>query len=64
MQLKFCDDPYGITGLPYRSFLRVDVVHEVSLEILEPQISYGRHLELRQDSYRRLLNFMGQRMVR
>ena len=60
MQLKLCDDPWGDTGFSWRSLLRVDAVHEVPREILVEQRSYGRQLELQEQSYNRLLHFMRQ----
>jgi hypothetical protein len=63
LQMKLCDDPFGDTGLPYRSFLRVDAVYEVPSEILEEQFSYGRHLELQAKSFRSLLHFMNMKGI-
>lgn len=65
MQLKLSDDPIGTRGLYYAgcSFLRVDALHEVPMEILEPQISHGRHLELKEQSYRGLIHFLKQRQI-
>ena len=53
----------GTTGLPLRSFLRVDAVHEVPLEILEEQASHGRHLQLQEKSYHGLMHFMRQKQL-
>ncbi|KAL7941520.1 hypothetical protein V8C42DRAFT_334810 [Trichoderma barbatum] len=59
MQLHFCDDPYGDAGLlPFLSYLRVDKVYEVPQHLLVQELSWGRHLELKQDSYDRLLRFI------
>lgn len=64
MQLRLCDDPLGVAGLPYRSFLRIDAVHEVPLEVLEGELSWGRQLELKAQSYRNLLSFMRRKGVK
>lgn len=51
MQLKFCDDVYGDTGLSQRSFLQVDKIYEVPEAILQEQLNFRRHLQLKQNSY-------------
>ena len=63
MQLKIRDDPLGTRGFYLRSFVRLDAVHEVPLDILQEQLSYGRQLELKAQSYRNLLHFMRQKNI-
>ena len=46
VQLRLCYNPLDTMGFPWRSFLRVDVVYKVPLEILEEELSFGRHLQL------------------
>ncbi|KAH8744460.1 hypothetical protein F5883DRAFT_439902 [Diaporthe sp. PMI_573] len=63
MQLKLCDDPLGTTGFSWRSYLRVDLIYAVPRQILEEQLSYGRHLELQERSYRGLQQFLNERQI-
>jgi hypothetical protein len=63
MQLKFAHDVYGDTGLPFRSYLRVDAVYEAPMEVLEEQLSFGRHLQLKQQSFDSLHGFMMRRRL-
>ncbi|KAH0491949.1 hypothetical protein TgHK011_003350 [Trichoderma gracile] len=58
LQLHLVDDPYGNRGLPRRSYLRVNRVYEVPDQALVEQRSHHRDLELQQESFDELIEFM------
>lgn len=58
MHMHLCDNPYGRTGLVLPSFLRVDSLTDVPAEVLVPQQSQGKDMELQEQSYRSLLHFL------
>lgn len=66
MQLHICDNICYTRNLPqpHCSFLRVDALHEVPLEILEPYLGFDEvHLQLKEKSYGGLLHFLKQRKI-
>lgn len=56
-QLQLCDNPYGNSGLPQPSYLRVNRIYEIPPEALVEKRSYHRELELRQKPYDELIDF-------
>lgn len=63
MQLKLCHDPLGLTGLPFRSYLRVHQLYEVPRSMLTERISgcNVQALELQVQSYKVLQHFLRMR---
>jgi hypothetical protein len=67
MQLNVANVGFGWSGRPLHrlqklSYLRVDKVWEVPSDVLEPFFwSQSEHVELKQKSYNRLMDFMRRR---